>query len=187
MSLLGHHNFAIATRTYWNDSFLIPVLLMEELKFWRHNITAFNGYCIRPKYSFDYVIYTDVSGYGFGAYIDKSHITPVRCTWLHKEQAQRSTLRELKAIHNIVLCYAPVLRHSKVKIFSDSQNACSITQKGSTKPLLNDIVIDIFLLSLLTKTVELALQLLRSPLFANSSSCKASGTLIISEWKSVYF
>ena len=65
-------HFAIATRTYWNDIFLIPAQLMEELKFWRYNITAFSGYSIRPKYSFDYVIYTDASSCGFGGYIDKS-------------------------------------------------------------------------------------------------------------------
>ena len=39
---------------------------MEELNFWRYNITAFNGYGIQPKYSFDYVIVTDASGYWFG-------------------------------------------------------------------------------------------------------------------------
>ena len=138
-------HFAIATRTYWNDIFLIQAQLMEELKFWRYNITAFNGYSIRPKYSFDYVIYTDASSYGFGRYIDKSHFAPVRIMWL---QGRSSTPRELKAIHNLVLYYAPMLRHSKVKIFSDNQNACSIIQKGSTKPLLNDIAVDIFLSSL---------------------------------------
>ena len=41
--------FAIATRSHWNDIFLIPAQLMEELKFWRYSITAFNGYSIRPK------------------------------------------------------------------------------------------------------------------------------------------
>ena len=37
-----------------------------------------------------------------------------------------------------------MLSHSKAKIFSDNQNVCSIIQKGSLKPLLNDIGIDIF-------------------------------------------
>ena len=65
----GNMHFAIASRTLWNDIFLIPAQLMEERKFWRYNITAFNGYSIRPKYSFDYVIYTDASSCGFGGYI----------------------------------------------------------------------------------------------------------------------
>ena len=67
--------------------------------------------------------------------------------WLHKEQARSSTFQELKAIHNVGLYYEPILRHSKVKIFSDNQTACSIMQKGSTKPLLSGIAVDIFLSS----------------------------------------
>ncbi len=77
-------HFTIANRTFWNDTFLISGHLKEELKFWRYNTTAFNGYSIRPKLSFDFVIYTDASGYGFGGYIDKSSIAPVRGMWMRK-------------------------------------------------------------------------------------------------------
>ena len=65
---------------------------MEGLKFYRCNITALNGYSIRPKYSFDYVIYTDGRGYWFGGYTDESHLASVRFTWLHKAQVQSFTL-----------------------------------------------------------------------------------------------
>ena len=53
-----------------------------------------------------------------------------------------------------------MLRHWKVKIFSDNQHACSIIYKD-TKPSLNFIAIDIFLLSLLMimKIIGFALQL----------------------------
>ena len=44
--------------------------------FCKYNITAFSCYRIRPKYSFDHIIYTGDSAYGFGRYIDKSHSAP---------------------------------------------------------------------------------------------------------------
>ena len=42
------------------------------------------------------------------------------------------------SIQNVVLYYPPMLRHDNVKILSDNGNACSIIQRGSTKPLRND-------------------------------------------------
>ena len=45
--------FAIATRTYWDEKFLVSEPLQDELKFWRHNLYAFKGYNIRKKRFFD--------------------------------------------------------------------------------------------------------------------------------------
>ena len=42
--------FAIATRTYWDEKFLVSEPLLDKLKFWRHNLNAFNGYSIRKNF-----------------------------------------------------------------------------------------------------------------------------------------
>ena len=140
--------FAIATRTYWDEKFLVLEPLQDELKFWRHYLYAFNGYSIRKKLSVDYVIFSDASSFGYGAYVDNSDLPDANGLWLEGEIDDRSTFRELKAIHNVVECYAPQIAHSKVKIYSDNQGACSIIEKGSARIKLNTLAIDIFTLSL---------------------------------------
>ena len=65
----------------------------------------------------------------------------------HTAFSQSSTFRELKAIHNAIESYAPLLAHSKVKLFSDSQEACSVVDKGSPKLILHQLAIDVFVLA----------------------------------------
>ena len=109
-------HFALATRKHWNNIFLIPMELMEELKFWRYNITAFNGYGIRPKYSFDYVIDADAKQLLIWWLKKISHI------W-HRSGARGYIKSKPKFLHfenlkgnsQFVLYCAPTLRHSKVK------------------------------------------------------------------------
>ena len=122
--------------------------MQDELKFWRHNLNAFNGYSIRKKLSFDYVIFSDASSFGYGGYVDNSDLPDGNGFWLEGENDDSSTFRELKAIHNVLECYAPQIAHSKVKIYSDNQGACSIMEKGNARIKLNNLAIDIFTWSL---------------------------------------
>ena len=140
--------FTIADRTFWDDYAALSDSLLEELRFWRYNLSAFHGYSIRTKLSFDYVIFTDASNHAYGGFISNSNTTVAYGIWSEQEQGQSSTFRELKAIQNVIESYAPLLAHSKVKLFSDSQGACSIVDKGSPKPILHQLAIDIFVLAL---------------------------------------
>ena len=58
--------FAIATRTNWDKKFLVSEPLQDELKFWRHNLNAFNGNSIRKNFplitSFSQTIAVSVTG-----------------------------------------------------------------------------------------------------------------------------
>ena len=67
--------------------------------------------------------------------------------WSKQEQGHSPTFRELKAIHNVIESCAPLLAHSKVKLFSDNQGACTIVDKRSPKLILNQdqVAIDFFL------------------------------------------
>ena len=140
--------FTIANRTFWDDYAELSDSLLEELRFWRYNLSAFHGYSIRRTLSFDYVIFTDASNHAYGGFISNSNTTEAYGIWSEQEQGQSSTFRELKAIHNVIESYAPLLAHSKVKLFSDSQGACSIVDKGSPKLILHQLAIDIFVLAL---------------------------------------
>ena len=64
-----------------------------------------------------------------------------------QEQGHSPTFREVKAIHNVIESCAPLLAHSKVKLFSDNQEACTIVDKGSPKLILNQVAIDFFVLA----------------------------------------
>ena len=94
------------------------------------------------------MIFTDASNHAYGGFISNSNTTEAYGIWSEQEQDQSSTFRELKAIHNLIEPYAPLLAHSKVKLFSDNQGACTIVDKGSPKLILNQLAIDIFVLAL---------------------------------------
>ena len=64
--------------------------------------------------------------------------------WSEQEQGHSPTFRELKAIHNVIESYAPLLALRQVKLFSDSQGACTIADKGSAKLILNQATIGFF-------------------------------------------
>ena len=81
-------------------------------------------------------------------YVDNSDFPDANGLWLEGENDESSTFRELKAIYDMVECYAPQIAHSKVKIYADNQGACSIMEKGSARIKLNYLAIDIFTLSL---------------------------------------
>ena len=140
--------FTIANRTFWDDYAAFSDLLLEELRFWRYNLSAFHGYSIRGKLSFDYVIFTDASNRAYGGFISNLNTTEAYGMWSEQEQGQSSTFRELKAIHNVTESYAPLLAYGKVKLFSDSQGACTIVDEGSPKLILHQLAIDIFVLAL---------------------------------------
>ena len=53
----------------------------------------------------------------------------------------------VKAQH-VIESYAPLLAHSKVKLFSDNQGAGTIVDKGSPGAIINQLAIDIFVLVL---------------------------------------
>ena len=117
-------HFAIATRTYWDEKFLISEPLQDELKFWRHNLNAFNGYSIRKNspliMSFSQTLAVSVI---------RVTTTIQICQMLMVYGLKViTTFRELKAIYNVVECYAPQIAHCKVKIYSDNQGACSIME-----------------------------------------------------------
>ena len=94
------------------------------------------------------MIFTDASNHAYGGVISDSNTTEAYGIWAEHEQGQSSRFRELKAIHNVIKSYAPLSAHSKVKLFSDSQGACTIVDKGSPKLILNQLAIDIFVLAL---------------------------------------
>ena len=86
----------------------------------------------------------DASNHAYGGFISNSNTTEAYGIWSEQEQGHSTTFRELKAIHNVRESCAPLLAHSKVKLFSDNQGACTIVDKDSPKLILNQVAIDLF-------------------------------------------
>ena len=80
--------FTIANRTFWDDYAALSDSLLEELRFCRYILSAFHGYSIRRKLSFDYVIFTDASNHAYGGFISNSNTTEAYGIWSEQEQGQ---------------------------------------------------------------------------------------------------
>ena len=57
---------------------------------------------------------------------------------------QSSTFRELKAIYYVLLSFVEHLKHKRVKIFTDNQNAARIVSVGSSKFHLQSVALSSF-------------------------------------------
>lgn len=123
----------IQARSFWDCSFSLSRPLQEELRFWFANIEAFNGYGIQPKFTPGAVVFCDASDYAFGGYQIRLNDQPVSGMFSHFESQQSSTFRELKAIFYVIKAHIASLRHKKVKVFTDNENASRIVSLGSPK------------------------------------------------------
>ena len=138
----------IQARSFWDCSFSLSPPLSEELRFWFANIEAFNGYGIQAKFTPGAVIFCDASDYPFGGYKIKLNDQPVSGMFSHFGSLQSSTFRELKAIFYVIEAHVASLRHKKVKVFTDNENASRIVSVGSPRKHLQCLALDIFQLCL---------------------------------------
>ena len=125
----------------WDPKFNLDQYRIQEFQFWQHNISTFNSREVNQisSSSHDFVVYSDPSQAGSGA-----HITLNGVQWIEAESQQSSTRRELSAIEFALKSFSPMLNHSCVKWFSDSQLACTIAQEGSMCRDLHGIVLRIY-------------------------------------------
>lgn len=144
---------AIDSRSAWDSILPISSSLMVELKFWYLNIDCFNGYSIRPPPTSSVVIFTDASDVAFGGFSSNLSVSSVSGMLLADDKGQSSTYRELKAIYYVLASYAKELESTKVKVFTDNDNAARIVLVGSRKPHLQALAIDIFQLCLAKRIV----------------------------------
>ena len=76
---------------------------------------------------------------------------PVSGMFSQFESQQSSTFRELNAIFYVIEAHVASLRHKKVKVFTDNENASRIVSVGSPKQHLQCLALDIFQLCLVTE------------------------------------
>ena len=64
--------------------------------------------------------------------------------WSPEERSQSSIWRELVAVQRVLKSLKNSLANHRVKWFTDKKNVCIIVQKGSMRPFLLEMALDIF-------------------------------------------
>ena len=116
----------------WGRKQKIDVGSTEELKFWKGNLNAINGYKIKDEHIITKVIYSDASDYAYGGYIvQKLGNIISHGMFSNQDQKQSSTYRELLAAKKVLLSFANQLEHHTVLWHSDNTNVAKIINYGS--------------------------------------------------------
>ena len=129
----------------WDMMFYLSRECLDEVKFWRENISVENGYAIKPKQATSQILFTDASDYAYGGYLLK-RLGKIVChgKFDSKQRSGSSTERELLAIQYCLESFATLLRHEAVSVRTDNFAASRIVEIGSSKPHLQILASKIF-------------------------------------------
>ena len=122
---------------------------LSELFFWKRNVKKLNSRSLLPCEAHSLTGYSVASDFALGAILKdlkdqgKSHVC--RLSFSEDEILESSTSRELKAILLALRSFRTILSDHKVKWYSDNQGACHIFKKGSMKPDLQDLALDLYI------------------------------------------
>lgn len=99
---------------------------------------------LNQNVSFSKFVYSDASNTSFAGYEIRTINGIAHNMWSANAAKKSSCWRELTAVYRVLVSLDEVLTNSNVKWFSDCQAACLIAKKGSMKPELQTIAIQIF-------------------------------------------
>ena len=133
---------AIIDQPNWDSKFTISCEVQTELNFWVHNIHKSNNRNFLTCKLSTCSVYCDASSFAGGGFISGRDLFAHR-KWSLQESKTSSTFRELLAIQVTLTQLVDHLSHQVLRIFSDSRNACTILEKGSTKIHLQALAADI--------------------------------------------
>ena len=131
----------------WDTEFYLNDYCQEELYFWKTNLVNINN-----RYCFAYTcpssfVYSDASATGGDSVIVFNSEYVCHKMWTGSESLRSSTWRELSAIEFCLQSFAPVLKGSNVKWFTDNQAVARIVEVGSMKLELHRMARRIFVFS----------------------------------------
>ena len=94
---------------------------IHELKFWRKNIDAKNGYQIKQKEVVSEILFTDASSSAYGGFLLRK-LGNVICHGVFSQDLVQSssTERELAAVRNSLLSFKDYISHQCVSVRTDN-------------------------------------------------------------------
>ena len=120
---------------HWDEEFKLDQYCIDELHFWRTNLDSIKVRDCFLLHKPQRFAYSDASTTGYGSVITLNEDHICHRLWEPSECSKSSTWRELAAIDFSLESFAPILRGSLVKWYTDSQSAAKIVEVGSMKLL----------------------------------------------------
>ena len=117
---------------------------MRNCYFGKNNIKNVNSRDCFVSTCPSHFVYSDASATDCGSVIGFNDEYVCNTMWTEFESSQSSTWRELHAIEFSLQAFAPVLKGSHVKWFTDNQAAARIVEVGSMKLDLHRMASSIF-------------------------------------------
>ena len=134
----------ILSRFNWHSVIELSSKSIEELKFWRENLSILNSDHIRVhKSNSDLNVYSDASDSGYGAFIREKDNSEVLGLWTSEESCQSSTWRELESVNRSLNTIGESIQGKSVDWHTYSKNVSKILEVGSRKPHLHRIAQEI--------------------------------------------
>ena len=141
----------------WNSYIKLSADSNQQLLFWENTLNSLNVRQLNVIGSCSKIVYSDASATGYAGY-EVSTINGVsHGTWAVEEAVRSSTWRELCAVYRVLRSLTHVLSSHRVKWFTDNTNVVNIVNKGSMKPDLQDLAMQIFKFSSL-HTIHLEIE-----------------------------
>jgi hypothetical protein len=139
-----HCSMSIVAAQDWDSAFKLDQYSVNEIEFWRENLSAANvRHCFTNNAPHCF-IYSDASGTGCGAHMTLNQDYICHNMWSKEEGAKSSTWRELYAIKYALESFCTTLENSHVKWFTDNQGAAKIVEVGSMRSDLQTLALRIF-------------------------------------------
>ena len=144
----SHH--IISKAKTWNSFIIISDLARKELSYLLENFSNLNGHPLRPSLSaicIDISISSDASDLGHCVYkVSEDRTILSKRLFSAEEAIKSSTYRELVAFRDFYLSdKAKEFMHCNIIHYTDNNNCAIILSIGSRNPILQPIVLDIFL------------------------------------------
>lgn len=128
----------------WDSYIGLSQESLYQMEFWQSTIDSINSKNIFESYRCTKVVYSDASSTGFAGYIVTAADDISHGSWSAEESLKSSTWRELVAVLRVIKSLVHLLVNHRVKWFTDNQGVASIVCKGSMKPELQNIAMQIY-------------------------------------------
>ena len=140
-------SFDVANAANWNVRILLSSESLSQLHFWLCNIRKLNSKRLDYDPSCSAILFSDASGFGYGGYCVHVRDSEVQGYWSDDEFHRSSAWKEATAVFRVLKSLVSIVRDRRIKWFSDNQSVVSFLMKGSMKPDLQVIAMDVFSLS----------------------------------------
>jgi hypothetical protein len=128
----------------WSSYITLTDKAVEEIRFWKDNLTKFNGCPIRPIDCIpNKTVYSDASETGCASIISMEGEV-FHQNWSELESSKSSTYRELRTVELALKSFSQKLKSQKIVWFTDNQNVAKIIPSGSKVDELQSIALQIF-------------------------------------------